>query len=297
MRKARRQSVGRRRPPLAGRVVAVTGAGRGIGRSIATTLAAAGARVALGDVDPGPAEVAAAEIRDSGGVAEGLGLDVTDGVSFEAFLDATEARLGPIDVLVNNAGIMWVGHFADESDEVARRQFEVNVHGVLSGTKLAARRMRPRGGGHIVTVASAASKLSPRGEATYAATKHAVYGFSVGARAELRGSGVEISLVMPGVVDTELAVGTSQGATRRLSAQDVADAVLRVLRRPRPETYLPRHLALVPTLAAVLPARVRAGWLRAVVPNQLAATDLAVRADYENRTSGSRTGAAERPVR
>ncbi|WP_282613417.1 SDR family oxidoreductase [Streptomyces sp. XM4193] len=297
MSRARKRTAGPSGRPLAGRVVAVTGAGRGIGRRVAETLAAAGARVALGDVDFDSARAAAQAIRDAGGSAEGYALDVTAADSLEAFWDGTEERFGPIDVFVNNAGIMWVGHFADEPDTAARRQFDVNVHGVLSGTRLAARRMRPRGGGHIVTVASAASRLSPRGEATYAATKHAVYGFSVAARAELRGSGVEISLVMPGVVDTELAIGTSQGATRRLSTDDVAAAVLRVVRRPRPETFVPRHLALVPTVAAVLPARVRAGLLRAVVPNQLADGDPAVRADYESRTSGSRSGAAEGPQR
>lgn len=281
--------------PLAGTVVAVTGGAHGIGRSVSRALAAAGAQVALGDIDAEAARTVAAQITAAGGGrATGLPLDVTDTSSFEAFYDAAEAELGTIDVLVNNAGIMWVGPFVEEPEHVAQRQFEVNVHGVLRGMKIAASRMRTAGGGHIVNIASAASKLAPKGEATYAATKHAVYGYSTAARAELRGSGVEVSLVMPGVVDTDLAVGTSQGPTRRLLPEDVADGVLRVVRRPRPELYLPRHLQIVPTVAALLPARVRALWLRALVPDQVSAlTDPTVRVAYERRTSGSQPNATE----
>ena len=279
--------------PLAGRVIAVTGAGRGIGRAIAETLAGAGGFVALGDLDGVAARSAAEEISGStDGRAEGFALDVTDTTSFAQFLDRAEERFGPVDVLVNNAGIMWVGPFADESEQTALRQFDVNLHGVLRGTKLAAPRMRDRGAGHIVNIASAASKLAPVGEATYAATKHAVHGYSTAVRAELRGTGVHVSLVMPGVVDTELAVGTSAGMIRRLTPQDVADAVLRVIRRPRPEVSLPRQVGLVPLVSALLPARLRPWWQRMVVPDQLAALkDPSVRADYE-RGAGAGEGAA-----
>ncbi|WP_328727391.1 SDR family oxidoreductase [Streptomyces sp. NBC_00259] len=276
------------RSPLEGRVVAVTGAGRGIGRAVADTLAGAGALVALGDLDEAAARTAAEEIcRTADGHAAGFALDVTDTASFAAFLDRAEERFGPVDVLVNNAGIMWVGPFADEAEQTAVRQFDVNVHGVLRGMKLAAPRMRARGTGHIVNIASAASKVTPMGEATYAATKHAVHGYSSAVRAELRGSGVQVSLVMPGVVDTELAVGTSAGPTRRLTPQDVARTVLSVVLRPRPEVFVPRHIGLVPWVSALLPAKARAGWLRLVVPDQLAAlTDPSVRAAYE-RDSGA----------
>ncbi|WP_351235290.1 SDR family oxidoreductase [Streptomyces sp. NPDC002133] len=298
VRRARgRQVPGSARSPLGGRVVAVTGAGRGIGRAVADILAGAGALVALGDLDGASARTAAQEICRAGGQAAGFALDVTDTASFAAFLDRAEERLGPVDVLVNNAGIMWVGPFAEEAEQTAVRQFDVNVHGVLRGMKLAVPRMRARGSGHIVNIASAASKVTLMGEATYAATKHAVLGYSSAVRAELRGSGVRVSLVMPGVVDTELAIGTSAGATRRLTPQDVARTVLGVVLRPRPEVFVPRHIALVPWVCALLPARARAGWLRLVVPDQLAAlTDPSVRAAYE-RDSGTATqtgGAAPR---
>src|SRR5699024_419830 len=128
-------------------------------------------------------------------------LDVTDTASFSAFLTAVEERWGAIDVLVNNAGVMWVGPFATEPDAAAARQVDVNLHGVMRGVKLMAPAMRERGHGQIVTIASGASKLPPAGEATYAATKHAVYGYLTAVRTELHGSGVQLSVVMPGVVE------------------------------------------------------------------------------------------------
>jgi NADP-dependent 3-hydroxy acid dehydrogenase YdfG len=197
-------------------VIAVTGAGRGIGRAIAARLAAAGAAVAIGDLDAEVAEDTAGVIgAHPGGRLLGLPLDVTDTPSFEDFLRTVETQLGPIDVLINNAGIMWVGPFEEEPEEAALRQFDVNVHGVLRAMKLVIPGMQKRGRGHVVNIASAASRVAPAGEATYAATKHAIHGYSTAVRAELRGTGVHVSLVMPGVVDTELAVGTATGPTRR----------------------------------------------------------------------------------
>src|SRR4051812_32478666 len=117
-----------------GKVVAVTGAARGIGRAIADELARRGARVALGDVNGDATEAAAGEV---GGDAIGLSLDVTDRDSFAAFLDATEQRLGPLDVLVNNAGVMIVGGFTGQDETAADRVLDVNLHGVVAGMRLA----------------------------------------------------------------------------------------------------------------------------------------------------------------
>jgi short-subunit dehydrogenase len=272
--------------PLSGKVVAITGAARGIGRAIAARLAGAGATVALGDLDADLARSAADAISaETGATAAGLPLDVTDTTSFAAFLDAAEDRFGAVDVLVNNAGIMWVGAFADEPEDTALRQFDVNLHGVLRGMKLVLPRMRARGHGHVVNIASAASKVAPPGEATYAATKHAVYGYATAVRAELRGSGVHLSLVMPAVVRTELAVGTAAGGTRRLTPEQVADAVLGVVVRPRFEVFVPHRLAVLPRLAALVPGSIREALYRALVPDQLVALkDPSVRATYEQRT-------------
>lgn len=265
-----------------GQVIAVTGGAAGIGREIARRLADAGAQVAIGDRDRAATRTTAEQLP---GTVEGFDLDVTDTESFEAFLNAVEHRFGPVDVLVNNAGVMWVGPFDEEPESAAQRQIEVNLHGVLRGVKLAAPAMRTRGRGHIVTVASAASKLAPPGEATYAATKHAVYGYLTAVRTELRGSGVNLSVVMPGVVETDLATATATGPVRRLQPADVAGAVLGLVRRPRFEMTLPRHAGLAARLAAVLPDRLRRPFLRLIVPDQVAAVaDPSARSSYESRT-------------
>lgn len=271
-----------------GRIVAVTGGAAGIGREIAGQLAGAGAHVAIGDRDETAAHRAAEQLPGS---AAGFALDVTSTDSFRTFLDAVEQQLGPIDVLVNNAGIMWVGRFDEEPEAAAQRQIDVNLHGVIRGVKLAAPAMRARGRGHVITIASATSKLPPPGEATYAATKHAVHGYLSAVRAELRGSGVELSLVMPGVVDTDLAVATATGPVRRLLPADVATAVLKLVRRPRFELSVPRRVGLAGRLAAVLPDRLRREFLRLVVPDQVAAvTDPAARSCYEDRALADRHG-------
>src|SRR3954471_16709883 len=132
---------------LTAKVVAITGGGRGIGRATALALAREGARVAVGDLDRESAERVAAEL---GGDAVGLPLDVTDHAGFTAFLDEVEQRLGPLDVLVNNAGIMPVTPLVEESPDSISRQLEINLHAVIHGTQEAMRRMVPRNSGHIV---------------------------------------------------------------------------------------------------------------------------------------------------
>ena len=111
---------------------------------------------------------------------------MTDRASFDAFLTEVERRLGPLDVLINNAGIMPVGPFVAETDETARRIVDINVHGVINGSKLALERFLPRNRGHLVNIASVAGKMGFPGGATYSASKHAVVGLSEAIRVELR---------------------------------------------------------------------------------------------------------------
>ena len=137
---------------------------------------------------------------------------MTDRESFAAFLDEAEQQLGPLDVLVNNAGIMQIGRFIDEDDLTARRMVDINLHGVILGMKLALERMIPRDRGHIVNISSQAGKFGAPGGATYSATKHAVVGLTEAVRGELRlmDAHIDLSYVMPFVVNTELGSGLGE---------------------------------------------------------------------------------------
>jgi NAD(P)-dependent dehydrogenase (short-subunit alcohol dehydrogenase family) len=269
-----------------GRVIAVTGAARGIGLATATALASAGARVAIGDLS---GDLAAESASQIGGEAIGLALDVTDRGSFEAFLDAVEEQLGPIDVLVNNAGVMFVGPFLDEDDGAMRKMIDVNFVGTVFGMKLAIPRLRRRGGGHIVNVVSAGAFVAAPHESTYAATKHAVRGVCEGVRPELRDSGIELSLVYPGVVRTELAAGTNPGRSGAwVEPSQVGEAILACVRSPRPEVFVPRNLSLLLRLYTSLPARGRLGLGKLFGVDKVATqVDRASRDEYERRIASS----------
>lgn len=249
-------------------MVAVTGGARGIGAATADVLRSRGAKVAIGDLDP---------------EGDAIALDVTDRGSFTAFLDEVERRHGPLDVLVNNAGVMHVGPFLQESDDWSRRQLDINLWGVILGMKLALPRMLARGGGHVVNIASMAARIGIRNEAVYSASKHGVYGVSEGVRHELRGTGVELTVVMPGLVRTELAAGTLQGSVV-LSPRDVGTAIAGALERPRFDLYIPRRFGALDGLVRPLPRPARETILRALgTERNTAATTGSDRAAYERR--------------
>ncbi len=271
---------------LYGKVAVVTGGGRGIGKALALALASEGCRVAIGDVDAPSAESAAAELGDR---AVGLGVDVTDRPAFSAFLDTVEERLGPIDVLVNNAGIMPVGPFEEEDDATAIRLVEINLHAVIHGTKEAMRRMKPRGTGHIVNVASSAGKTGFPHLATYCATKHGVVGMSEAVRAELRGTGVEISVVMPNIVKTELSAGLVETpAFKNSSVEDVADAVVDALKFPHFDVFVPKAIGPTWALMNLVPRRARDAVGRALkIDRALLDADRGARVAYEARAAAS----------
>jgi NADP-dependent 3-hydroxy acid dehydrogenase YdfG len=271
---------------LYGLVAAVTGGARGIGLATATAMSREGMKVAIGDLD---GDLAAAEAAKLGGEAVGLPLDVTDRDSFAAFLDQAEEKLGPLEVLVNNAGIMHLTPFLDEDDEWAIRQVDINLHGVIVGSKLALRRFTQRGHGHLINVASTAGKAGFPGGATYCATKHAVVGLSEAIRQELRGTGVEVGCVMPGVVQTELAAGLAEArAVKPVTPQDVAAEIISALQRPRFDIFVPRSIGRINKVMGLLPRAGREGIARALKADKvLTAIDHNARNAYELRAAKS----------
>jgi NAD(P)-dependent dehydrogenase (short-subunit alcohol dehydrogenase family) len=271
---------------LVGKVVVVTGGGRGIGAATAAALARHGASVVVGDLDLDVAKGTADEIGDG---ALALPLDVTDRRGFTRFLDDVEKQLGPIDVLINNAGIMRLGPFEDEDDRTTTHHLAINLHAVIHGTREAIRRMRPRGTGHIVNIASAAGKAGFPGGATYCATKHGVVGMSEAVRHELRGSGIEISVVMPAVVRTELAVGLTESRfIKPVEASDVADAIVKTLQHPRFDVFVPRSLDATFRFTRLLP-RPAAEWVARTFKSDqvLFGASQEARREYESRAAAS----------
>jgi NADP-dependent 3-hydroxy acid dehydrogenase YdfG len=268
-----------------GRVVAITGAARGIGRATAAELARRGARVAIGDVRPDDAEEAAAAI---GSGALGLELDVADRDSFASFLDAAEGRLGPIDVLVNNAGIMVVGRLEDAKPGAASKLIDVNVKGVLYGMQLALPRMRARGRGQVVNVLSASSWIAPPALATYAASKHAGRGLTDAVRGEARGAGVHVTAVYPGVVETDLSAGTTPTrGSRMITPEEVAEAIADAVEKPRPEIFVPRSLGVVLRAYQGAPPRLRRLLERVLkLDEAYGAVDQRSREEYEASLGG-----------
>ncbi|HTU78242.1 MAG TPA: SDR family oxidoreductase [Solirubrobacteraceae bacterium] len=273
---------------LAGQAAAITGAARGIGRATAHAFLQRGMRVAIGDVDLDAAKRTAAQLGPS---AVALELDVTDRDSFRAFLDASEEQLGPLDVLVNNAGIMQIGRFLDEDDLTARRMVDINLHGVILGMKLALERMVVRDRGHIVNISSQAGKFGAPGGATYSATKHAVVGLTEAVRGELRlmGANVQLSYVMPFVVDTEL--GSGLGHARGMSSlepAEVAEAIVQALRMRTVEVWVPKSAKRTNVLGNLLPRPLAEGLARAIKADRvLAGADAGARRGYELRAAHS----------
>jgi NAD(P)-dependent dehydrogenase (short-subunit alcohol dehydrogenase family) len=269
---------------IAGRVVAITGGARGIGRATAQALIAQGARVAIGDID---APLAARTAQELGTGTLGLSLDVTDRASFDAFLTEVESRLGPLDVLINNAGIMPIGPFVSETDVTAERIIDINVHGVINGSKLALERFLPRNHGHLVNVASVAGKLGFPGGATYSASKHAVVGLSEAIRGELRGTRIDITIVMPVVVNTELGSGLQRSrGIRKVEPEEVAAGIVEALQTGRVDVWVPRSVAGLIRSVSLVPRTFADAVTRALKGDRvLIDPDHVERASYEHRTA------------
>ena len=281
---------------IQGRTVAITGAARGIGYATAKALLARSARVVIGDRDVALQESAVAQLTKLGQVS-GYPLDVTDRESFATFLD--KARTdggGRIDVLINNAGVMPVGAFLEQSEQAIRSAIEVNFYGVLSGCQLVLPEMVARRSGHIVNIASLAGMLAVPGQVVYAGTKFAVVGLSSGLSDEFAPQGVEVSCVMPTFTNTELIAGTHPSAAQKpVEPEDIAAAVLKVLDKPTTLVSVPLWGRFFCAVTPTLSAKARR-WLSHKMGNDTVflTFDREVRQSYEQRAQAAQ-GVVEEP--
>jgi short-subunit dehydrogenase len=240
----------------------VTGAARGIGRQISEDLIARGYRVVIGDLDLAQTTQTATELGDA---ASAVRLDVTDGALIRSTIDRIESDLGPIELWVNNAGIMPTGGFVGQKSSVLRATIDINYAAVVDATRAILPLMLERGEGTIVNIASATGIKPLAGLAVYSGTKAAIIAFSDVLRRELRGSGLQISVIAPNLVTTALGAGiTPPALTGSVNAATVSRAVMRALDSGRFLTVVPRRLAPLLRFSASLPITVR-DWLDDVV--------------------------------
>ncbi|MDP9118218.1 MAG: SDR family oxidoreductase [Actinomycetota bacterium] len=270
---------------LGGDAVIVTGGAQGIGLATAHAFARAGARVAIGDLDLERAREAAAGFD---GFAHFL--DVTDPESFSEFVSRAQVEHGPIDVLVNNAGVMPNGDFIELGPDVDRMTMEVNFFGVVNGMRAKLPSMLARGRGHVVNVASLAGKVPLKGLAIYNASKFAVVGLTAATRLEYAGSGVSVTAVLPSAVDTALASGLDMRPIPKVRPEAIADAVVNSLASRQAEIAVPRYVGTLAAAAAITPEQVL-GALRRLIRD-----DRALRPDKPDRTAYRDRLAAQTPT-
>jgi len=211
--------------PLAGKVALVTGGSRGIGRAIALRLAGLGSDVAICARDEVKLRDAETLVRSAGVRALALSADVTLASDVAKLVKKVEAELGPISLLVNNAGIGLFGPVHEKTEAEWDRLMDTNVKSVFLVSRAVIPGMMQRGGGEIVNISSLAGKSVFAGGGAYCASKWAVQGLSGCMAEELREHGIRVSTVCPGSVATEFAGRGPKDPTKVLRPEDVAHAV------------------------------------------------------------------------
>jgi NADP-dependent 3-hydroxy acid dehydrogenase YdfG len=234
---------------LSGTVALVTGASSGIGRATAIALADAGAGVALVARRRGHLDELAADITSKGGHAAAFTADISDQSVANDTVEAVVRHFGRLDTVINNAGVMLVGPFADAPEGEWDRMIDVNVRGVLYVTRgalpylITAAEDGPRRVADVVTISSTAGRVAGAGTVVYNVTKFGVVAFSEALRQEMQPKRVRVSVVEPGMVDTELASHTREGLRDKVQAlvgsietldpADIAEAVRYIVTQPR----------------------------------------------------------------
>jgi NADP-dependent 3-hydroxy acid dehydrogenase YdfG len=263
-----------------GKRVLITGGARGIGAATAALFASRGTTVWIGDVD----EDACRQTADEIGVTPAR-LDVTSMTSWHKLIERIDAQDGPLDVLVNNAGVMPLGPMEEETEQIRDLILDVNVRGVLNGMQAVVPGMVQRGHGHIINVASMAGLIPIPGMVTYNASKFAVLGASLAARQEYAGTGVTVSTILPSAVRTELASGARLGAGMpTVGPDDVAAAIVGVVGSRVARRSVPRWVAPAWEARAFVPERLQ-NIARRIIDDRRALTSIddQARAPYTER--------------
>ena len=245
---------------LKGAVAVVTGASSGIGEAVAVGLAQRGAKVVLAARRKDRLDELGDRIQRAGGIALAIRCDVTDREQLASLPTVVKEAFGPCDVLVNNAGVPGGGTFANLSYQQIEDIVEVNVLGVMYGTRAFLPGMLKRHHGHIVNVASLAGRFATPGAAVYGASKHAVVAFSESLFYEVEDQGVLVTAVNPGFVKTEGFPLVGMDPRMILTMDKVAGAVVRVVRDDiAPELSVPRYISPLQAFRVLTPPLYRWG--------------------------------------
>ena len=211
--------------PLLSSVALVTGGNRGIGRAIALRLAQLGAAVAICGRDPQALTATEAELKQSGSPVHSQIADVSRSADVTTLVDRTQAALGPISILVNNAGIGLFGPAHEKTEADWDRVLNTNLKSAFLVSRAVAPAMTKRGAGDIINISSLAGRNAFAGGGIYCASKWGLQGLSACMAEDLREHGVRVSVICPGSVATEFSTRSSKDPSRVLSPEDVAHAV------------------------------------------------------------------------
>ncbi|HXQ25494.1 MAG TPA: SDR family NAD(P)-dependent oxidoreductase [Candidatus Acidoferrales bacterium] len=223
--------------PLQGKVALVTGASRGIGLAIARALAGMGAKLGLCARDTKRLESAASELKSAGATAEAIPADVTRPGDIASLVAKTERSLGPIEILINNAGIGYFAPVQDASEANWDAMLDTNLKAVFLLSRAVAPGMIRRGSGHIVNIASLAGKNAFAGGSIYCASKWGVLGLTACMAEDLRSHGIRVAAICPGSVATDFSPHTGRDTSKMLQPEDVAHAVEMILTQA-PQSFI-----------------------------------------------------------